>query len=233
MIEIVDLVKTYADAGQGFQALKGVTFNVRQGEFIAVMGPSGCGKSTLLNVLGMMDRPTSGAYRFQRHQVETLSDSRRTRLRRDTIGFVFQAFNLLPRMTALQNVCLPMNYAGVPRRERLERGRELLEKVGLTGKEHNTPLQLSGGERQRVGIARALANRPAFLMADEPTGNLDSRTAAEILGLFRRLHEDGMTLMLVTHDRGVAEAAQRILHIKDGLIVREERGGAASAPGEV
>jgi len=231
VIEISELVKVYDGAGQGFQALRGVSFNVAKGEFIGVMGPSGCGKSTLLNILGMMDRPTSGMYRFQGHRVEALSDSLRTGLRRDTIGFVFQAFNLLPRMTALQNVSLPMNYAGVPRRERQERARELLRRVGLESKEQNTPLELSGGERQRVGIARALANRPVFLMADEPTGNLDSRTAAEIMELFRKLHSEGMTIMLVTHDRGVAAAATRILHFKDGLILREETGGAQRADG--
>lgn len=222
MIEIRDLVKTYGEGPQAYTALKGVTFGVRPAELLAVMGPSGCGKSTLLNILGLMDRPTSGTYELDGRRVERLSDSRRTLLRRRALGFVFQSFNLLPRLTALQNVCLPMSYEGVPGRERLERGRALLEKVGLSRKEHHTPLELSGGERQRVGIARALANRPRLLLADEPTGNLDSRTAAEVLALFEALHKEGMTILLVTHDRGVADRAQRVLHFRDGQIVEEE-----------
>jgi putative ABC transport system ATP-binding protein len=219
MIDVRDLVKVYGEGEGSFAALRGLSFSVAKGELVSIMGPSGCGKSTLLNVLGLMDRPTSGAYLFDGQRVEHLGDWGRTRLRREKIGFVFQAFNLLPRMSALQNVCLPMGYAGVPRPERLERGQELLVRVGLGGKAARTPLELSGGERQRVGIARALANRPVLLMADEPTGNLDSRTAMEILDLFCSLHAETMTILLVTHDKAVAARSQRTLHIMDGRVV--------------
>jgi len=224
MIETTDLVKIYGDGGsQHFQALYGVSLRVEAGEFAAIMGPSGCGKSTLLNILGLMDQPTSGTYSFGGERVDGLNDRERTLLRRHRLGFVFQSFNLLPRMTALQNVCLPMSYAGLGGTERRARGADLLRRVGLGDKVTRTPLELSGGERQRVGIARALANRPSVLLADEPTGNLDSRTAVEILELLGELHGSGMTLILVTHDRGVAERADRILHVKDGRIVEDER----------
>ena len=222
MVEVDGVVKVYGDAG-GYRALDGVSFLVPEGQFAAIMGPSGCGKSTLLNVLGLMDQPTDGTYKLDGQAAGSLSDSERTHLRRDKLGFVFQSFNLLPRMSALQNVCLPMGYAGLSRRDRLARGHELLARVGLGGKEQRTPLELSGGERQRVGIARALANRPRLLLADEPTGNLDSKTAVEILALFRELHAEGMTLLLVTHDPGVAAQADRILRVMDGKIVADER----------
>ncbi|MDE2039673.1 MAG: ABC transporter ATP-binding protein [Elusimicrobia bacterium] len=202
----------------GYRALRGVSFTVGAGEFVAVMGPSGCGKSTLLNILGLLDKPSSGHYDLEGARVSRLGDSERTRLRRERIGFVFQAFNLLPRLSALENVCLPMAYRGLSRGPREERARELLARVGLSRKASHTPLQLSGGERQRVGIARALANRPALLLADEPTGNLDSKSSAEILELFRHLHGEGMTVVLVTHDPGIGKAAQRLLRIKDGLL---------------
>jgi putative ABC transport system ATP-binding protein len=198
---------------------------VPTGQFAAIMGPSGCGKSTLLNILGLMDQPTRGAYVLDGNPVQDLSDADRTHVRRDKLGFVFQAFNLLPRMTALQNVCLPMGYAGLSRVSRRERAQELLARVGLAGKEHRTPLELSGGERQRVGIARALANRPKLLLADEPTGNLDSKTSVEILTLFRELHKEGMTMLLVTHDPAIAAQADRILRIKDGSVVADEIPG--------
>ncbi|MFA5139347.1 MAG: ABC transporter ATP-binding protein [Elusimicrobiota bacterium] len=230
MLDVRDLIKVYGEGEGSFTALRGLSFSVGKGEFISVMGPSGCGKSTMLNVLGLMDRPTSGTYIFDGQRVERLGDGDRTRLRREKIGFVFQSFNLLPRMTALQNVCLPMGYAGVGRRERLERGQALLARVGLGEKAHRTPLELSGGERQRVGIARALANRPVLLMADEPTGNLDSKTAMEILDLFSTLHGESMTILLVTHDKAVAARSQRVLHIMDGKVVREEPGRATPNP---
>ena len=218
MIEVADLRKTYGGGEKGFAALKGVSFRIRPGEFAAIMGPSGCGKSTLLNILGLLDRPSSGTYRLGERDAGSLGDMERTLLRRKTIGFVFQAFNLLPRFSAVENVCLPMVYAGVGTRERRLRAERLLEEVGLGGKGASTPLELSGGERQRVGIARALANGPSVLLADEPTGNLDSRTSGEILALLSRLHQGGMTLLLVTHDRSVAERAGRILQVADGLL---------------
>jgi putative ABC transport system ATP-binding protein len=201
-----------------YKALQGVSFTVRKNEFAAIMGPSGCGKSTLLNLLGLLDTPTEGRYLLSGDDVSALPDARRTELRRKRIGFVFQAFNLLPRLSALDNVALPMAYDGAPVAERRERAKQLLHRVGLGRKTQHTPLQLSGGERQRVGIARALANRPALLLADEPTGNLDSGSSAEILALLKELHAEGATVVLVTHDPGIGSAAQRILHMRDGRL---------------
>ena len=211
-IDCQDLVRTYDG---GYQALRGVSFHVKAGEFVAIMGPSGCGKSTLLNILGLLDKPTGGAYKLEGRPTAKMNDAEITGLRRARIGFVFQAFNLLPRLSALENVCLPMAYAGVELSEREARAKELLERVGLGKKAHHTPLQLSGGERQRVGIARALSNKPAILLADEPTGNLDSKSSTEILALFRELE---ITRVLVTHDPAIGEAAQRIIRVKDGLL---------------
>jgi putative ABC transport system ATP-binding protein len=208
------LLRRYGDEA----ALRGVSFEVARGEFAAIMGPSGCGKSTLLAILGLLDRPTSGRYVLDGVDAGRLHDAERTRLRRERIGFVFQAYNLLPRLTALENVALPMAYAGVPIDERYERARGLLTRVGLETKARRTPLELSGGERQRVGIARSLANRPALLLADEPTGNLDSRSSAEVIAFLKELHAEGLTILLVTHDAGVGAAAQRILRLKDGLL---------------
>ncbi len=210
-----ELVRLYDG---GYQALRGVSFSVGQGEFAAIMGPSGCGKSTLLNILGLLDAPTSGSYRLEGVDTAGLSDSERTERRRRRIGFVFQAFNLLPRLSALDNVCLPMAYDGLALDKRRARARELLERVGLGAKVAHTPLQLSGGERQRVGIARALANKPALLLADEPTGNLDSKSSAEILALFKELHAGGMTIVLVTHDPAIGAAAQRTIRLRDGQL---------------
>jgi len=222
MIEIHELHKEYAGAEKPYLALRGMSFTIKRGEFCAIMGPSGCGKSTLLNILGLLDHPSSGDYRLEGVSCAELGDAERTRLRREKIGFVFQSFNLLPRLSALDNVCLPMVYADVARAPRRERAAELLERVGLSSKAAQSPLQLSGGERQRVGIARALANRPALLLADEPTGNLDSRTSGEVLELFESLSKDGMTLLLVTHDPVVAKRAHRVLHVQDGLIAGPE-----------
>ncbi|MBI5597156.1 MAG: ABC transporter ATP-binding protein [Elusimicrobia bacterium] len=227
MVGVDNLVKVYGDAG-GYRALNGISFHIPKGQFAAIMGPSGCGKSTLLNILGLMDQPTSGTYSLDGVSVGSLSDAARTAVRRDKLGFVFQAFNLLPRMTALQNVCLPMGYAGLSRVARRERAFHLLKKVGLEGKEQRTPLELSGGERQRVGIARSLANSPSLLLADEPTGNLDSKTAVEIMDLFKGLHAEGMTMLLVTHDPSLAAQADRILRIKDGNVIADETPRAAA-----
>ena len=210
-----DLVRVYDG---GYQALRGVSFSVGRGEFAAIMGPSGCGKSTLLNVLGLLDYPTSGSYRLEGRETAEMTDGVRTELRRKRIGFVFQAFNLLPRLSALENVCLPMAYEGVDADERRERAMALLERVGLAAKAKHTPLQLSGGERQRVGIARALSNKPAVLLADEPTGNLDSKSSVEILALFKELHAGGLTIILVTHDPAIGAAAQRLIRVKDGRL---------------
>ncbi len=218
VIRCEDLVRVY---GSSYRALGGINFSIKRGEFVAIMGPSGCGKSTLLNILGLLDHPTSGRYVLGGKNASKLTDSERTLLRRANIGFVFQAFNLLPRLSALENVCLPMAYAEVDPGERGARAEELLGRVGLKSKARNTPLELSGGERQRVGIARALSNRPALLLADEPTGNLDTKSSAEILALFRELHAEGMTVVLVTHDASIAAKAQRVLRIRDGLLERD------------
>ncbi len=202
----------------GYAALRGVSFEIARGEFAAIMGPSGCGKSTLLAILGLLDRPSAGRYVLDGVEAEGLGDAERTRLRRERIGFVFQAYNLLPRLTALENVALPMAYAGVPLDERRDRAKGLLARVGLQAKTGRTPLELSGGERQRVGIARALANRPALLLADEPTGNLDSKSSADVIEFLKELHAEGMTVILVTHDAGIGSAAGRVLRLKDGLL---------------
>ena len=208
------LARSYGD----YAALKGVDFKIARGEFAAVMGPSGCGKSTLLALLGLLDRPTAGRYVLDGVDAGGLTDGELTRLRRERIGFVFQAYNLLPRLSALENVALPMAYAGVPLEERRERARGLLARVGLESKAARTPLELSGGERQRVGIARSLSNSPSLLLADEPTGNLDSKSSADVLEFLKELHAEGLTILLVTHDAAVGAAAQRILRLKDGLL---------------
>ena len=221
VISCETLTRVYGEGKRDYQALKDVSFSIPRGEFAAIMGPSGCGKSTLLNMLGLLDRPTSGRYALDGIDTSEMSDGERTDLRRRSIGFVFQSFNLLPRLSALENVCLPMAYAGVPGAERRERAEELLVQVGLGGKGHHTPLELSGGERQRVGIARALGNKPSLLLADEPTGNLDSNSTKEILALFSQLHSEGMTLVLVTHDPAIGASAQRCIRLHDGQIVDE------------
>ncbi|WPD18615.1 ABC transporter ATP-binding protein [Thermaerobacter composti] len=225
LIELKGVEKVYR-MGQGLvRALDGVDLTVEEGEFTAVMGPSGSGKSTLMHIIGCLDRPTAGSYRFMGREVAGLGETELARLRNRQFGFVFQRFFLLPRYRAWENVALPMAYAGVGRRERRERAWELLRRVGLEGREEHFPNQLSGGQQQRVAIARALANRPAVLLADEPTGNLDTASGAEILALFETLHRQGSTILLVTHDRAVAERARRILHLRDGRIWRDERRG--------
>ena len=203
-------------------ALRGVTFSAPDGSYAAIVGPSGCGKSTLLNLLGVIDRPTGGSVVVRGRDVSAMSDREATRFRLLNVGFVFQRFYLLPMLTARENVELPMSEAGVGKAARAARARELLEYVGLGARERHRPSQLSGGEQQRVAIARALANRPALVLADEPTGELDARTGAEIIALLRRLNDDGTTIVVVTHDEELARAARRVIHMKDGEIVRDE-----------
>jgi predicted ABC-type transport system involved in lysophospholipase L1 biosynthesis ATPase subunit len=215
------LVKEYPYQGASVKALRGVDVEVAPGEWVAIVGPSGSGKSTLLNLLAGIDPPTSGRVRLLGRPLDSLGEAARARLRLESVGFVFQRFHLLPVLTAAENVQLPMAEAGVGRREREARARELLGYVGLAERARHRPPQLSGGEQQRVAIARALANRPAVLFADEPTGELDRRTGEEILELFGRLHRDGATLVTVTHDARVAERAQRVVEVADGRILED------------
>ena len=229
IISIRDLVKVYRVGETSVPALRGVSLEVRRNEFVAIMGPSGSGKSTLMNLIGCLDRPTQGHYRLVGEPVEEMDARQLAVIRNRHIGFVFQTFNLLPRATALKNVALPLVYAGVGREERKERAFAVLAQVGLANRVHHRPSQLSGGQQQRIAIARALINRPALLLADEPTGNLDSRTSAEILATFRYLHQRGMTIVLVTHDPAVAANAQRRIELHDGRIVRDEQAGGELA----
>ncbi len=224
VIEATGLRKVYSMGEVSVEALRGIDFRLAKGEFTAIMGASGSGKSTLLNIIGCLDRPTEGSYSLMGRQVETMMDSELAAVRNRFIGFVFQTFNLLPRASAAANVELPLVYARVQGRERRERAMEVLERVGLADRADHRPNQLSGGERQRVAIARALVTRPALLLADEPTGNLDSRTGAVILELFRNLHDEGNTILLVTHDPGVAQAAGRLVRIRDGRVESDTAG---------
>lgn len=223
MIEIKNITKTYTDSGVPFQALKGITFNIKNGEFVAIMGPSGSGKSTLMHILGALDTPTSGTYFLNGHDISQLSDDELADARKDKIGFVFQSFNLLPRTSVLKNVSLPLVYNRVSAPERERRAREALLAVGLNESHfYNLSNQLSGGQIQRVAIARALVNQPDLIMADEPTGNLDTRTGEIVLETFRQLNEEqGRTIILITHEREVAEYANRIIFIRDGELVED------------
>lgn len=221
-----DVRRDYPVAGEPVHAVRGISLDIAQGEYVALVGPSGCGKSTLLNLLGAIDRPTAGTITIAGRDVSRLSDAEATRFRLTQVGFVFQRFYLMPTLTAAENVELPMAEAGVPRAERQARVMELLGYVGLAGRAGHRPFQLSGGEQQRVAVARALANRPALLLADEPTGELDARTGAEMIEMFARLSADGTTLVVVTHDEDLARAARRVVHLRDGEIV-DDRGADA------
>jgi putative ABC transport system ATP-binding protein len=221
LIETRDLWKTYVMGSEEIHALRGVSMEIARGEYVAIMGPSGSGKSTLMNLIGCLDTPSKGSYLLNGKQVGTMNDNELARIRNEEIGFVFQTFNLLPRASALQNVELPLVYAGVPASERRDRAKAALDRVELTSRMNHRPNELSGGQRQRVAIARALVNTPSILLADEPTGNLDSKTGTEIMALFARLHEGGNTIVLVTHEPDIAAYAHRTIHIRDGQIEKD------------
>ncbi|HEX5069943.1 MAG TPA: ABC transporter ATP-binding protein [Vicinamibacterales bacterium] len=229
LIETRELWKTYQMGTEQVHALSGVSIVIERGEYVAIMGPSGSGKSTLMNLIGCLDTPTKGTYLLNGKQASQMNDDELARIRNEEIGFVFQTFNLLPRASALHNVELPMIYAGVPAKVRRERANKALEKVELGDRKNHRPNELSGGQRQRVAIARALVNNPSILLADEPTGNLDSKTGVEIMSLFARLHEGGNTIILVTHEPDVAAYAHRVIHIRDGKVEKDVAREQAAA----
>jgi putative ABC transport system ATP-binding protein len=218
VIDVNNITKHYSLGTQTVEALRGISFGIEQGEFIAIMGPSGSGKSTLMNIIGCLDSPTDGTYHLNNQEVSTLEADELAGIRNKEIGFVFQNFHLLARNTALDNVMLPLKYAGVDKVNQLKRGKEVLSQVGLESRMDHQPSELSGGQQQRVAIARALVNNPSILFADEPTGNLDSQTGQDVMQLFHNLHQQGQTIILITHENEVAAEAQRTIFIKDGLV---------------
>ncbi|MFP4088862.1 MAG: ABC transporter ATP-binding protein [Cyclobacteriaceae bacterium] len=218
IIETQDIAKVYRMGDEEIHALKSVSIQVKRGEYVAFMGPSGSGKSTLMNIVGCLDTPTSGRYRLNEQDVSDMTENELASVRNKEIGFVFQTFNLLPRLSSLDNVALPLIYAGVGRSERQERAMEVLESVGLGSRAYHKPNELSGGQRQRVAIARALVNRPSIILADEPTGNLDTKTSYDVMDLFQALHDQGNTIIMVTHEDDIAHYAHRIVRLKDGLV---------------
>ncbi len=226
LIETRDLWKTYQMGSEEIHALQGVSIEIEKGEYVAIMGPSGSGKSTLMNLIGCLDTPSKGSYLLNGNQVSQMNDDELARIRNEEIGFVFQTFNLLPRATALHNVELPLIYGGVSGKDRADRARQALEKVELADRQTHRPNQLSGGQRQRVAIARALVNNPSILLADEPTGNLDSKTGVEIMGVFARLHAAGNTVIVVTHEPDIAAYAHRAISIRDGQVEKDVRRAA-------
>ena len=224
LIEIRDVTKTYDMGAETIvHALAGVSLSIEEGDYVAIMGPSGSGKSTLMNLIGCLDTPSTGSYVLKGREIATMNDDELAQIRNKEIGFIFQTFNLLPRADAVQNVELPLVYSGLPRRERKARAEKALDAVGLGSRKHHRPNEMSGGQRQRVAIARALVNEPSILLADEPTGNLDSKTGEEILALMDDLHRGGNTIILVTHEHDIAARAHRIISIRDGLIEKDER----------
>ena len=225
VIELSDIKKIYKMGGEELAALNGINLNIKEGEFVALMGPSGSGKSTLMNILGCLDRPTIGSYKLDGEEVAHLSDDKLAVVRNKKIGFVFQNFNLLPRLSSLENVALPLVYAGVSKKERLERAMICLEAVGLGDRAGHLSNELSGGQRQRVAIARALVNEPQIIMADEPTGNLDTKSTKDVMNIFEAMHNDGKTIILVTHEAEIAACAYRQLLVRDGQITRDEGKG--------
>lgn len=219
LLEIKEIWRTYTLGSEPVHALQGLNLTIEQGEYLAIMGTSGSGKSTLMNIIGCLDKPTSGDYFLSGQNISTMTDDELAEIRNRTIGFVFQQFNLLPRMTALENVMLPLVYAGVGAQQRRLRAEHALQEIGLSGRMDHRPNQLSGGQQQRVAIARAIVNRPQIILADEPTGALDSQTAKDIMGVFNRLVEEGITVILVTHDQETANHARRIIRVRDGKII--------------
>lgn len=222
MIQLSDITRTYHLGKQTVEALKGVSFSIEEGEYVAIMGPSGSGKSTMMNIIGCLDSPTSGTYMLNGSDVSSLGDAQLAAVRNKEIGFVFQSFNLLPRTDCLNNVALPLVYAGYSRRERNKKAMEALEKVGLADRSNHKPSELSGGQMQRVAIARALINAPSIVLADEPTGNLDTKTGEEIMSLFEELQSTGHTIILVTHEEDIAEMSHRIIRLRDGELESDE-----------
>jgi len=218
IIQLNSIIKNYIVGTQIVEALRSITTDINRNEYVAIMGPSGSGKSTLMNIIGCLDTPTSGSYILNGKDVSKMEDNRLAEIRNTEIGFVFQTFNLLPRYTALENVMLPLIYAGMSKRERLERAEEVVESVGLTDRKSHRPNELSGGQRQRVALARALVNHPSIILADEPTGNLDSKTSIDIMGLFQEIHRKGNTIIVVTHEEDIARHAGRIIRLMDGHI---------------
>ncbi len=224
MISVKDITKTYHQGREDIPVLRGISFDVKPGEFVAIMGPSGSGKSTMMHILGCLDTPTSGTYLLDGRDVSTLTDEELADIRTRRIGFVFQAFNLLPRATAVRNVALPLVYQGIPKNEREDLAKDALRAAGFDeSRFHNRSNQLSGGQMQRVAIARALVNDPAVLLADEPTGNLDTKTGEIVLATFQKLNDEGRTIVLITHEQDVAEHAQRVIHLRDGKIMDDRR----------
>lgn len=228
VIHLEEIRKSYFMGNQELKILKGINIDIQKNEYVALMGPSGSGKSTLMNILGCLDSPTSGKYILNGNDVSTMPDNELADIRNKEIGFVFQQFNLLPRLSALENVALPLVYAGLPKKIRTEMAQEVLRKVDLMDRSHHKPNELSGGQCQRVAIARALVNNPSIILADEPTGNLDSKTSYEIMNIFSKIHSEGNTVVLVTHEEDISNYAKRVIRLKDGLLESDKRKDLAS-----